>query len=233
MEQYVFYLLIACFSGFLPSLFANPNNQLATIQERMDDLAVFLGTTQFIGSEINKEALPAPYDFLLTQPLMTLGIEKYYQRIPVIQLIHKERNQKNNTYSRAIYMLLDRYKYKKSKIPRQRDPKKAIVELAFITMNFNELPEQAIFSILNSNTPFGKILVNNKINVVTDGRAYFSVNCNSVLVKVLHCKKNSTLYGRINTLIRKDNKKWISKVIEILPGLTCNNKQCSVILENQ
>ena len=121
-------------------------------------------------------------------------------------------------------MLLDRYKYKSRAIDSQEDRKQVIVELAFITMNFNALPEQAIVSILNTNVPFGKILVNNKIDIVTEDRAYFSVRCNFDLVKLLHCRKNSTIYGRINTLIRQDNKKWVAKVIEILPGLTCKDK---------
>lgn len=34
------------------------------------------------GTKISKDMLPVPYDYLLTQPLMTHGIEKYYQRTP-------------------------------------------------------------------------------------------------------------------------------------------------------
>ncbi|MCL9685569.1 hypothetical protein [Legionella maioricensis] len=231
-RQYAFYLLIVCFSASFSSLFAiTSNNQQATIQQRMDDLAVFLGAPRFSSSEVNKECLPTPYDFLLVQPLMTMGIEKYYQRTPSIQLIHGRMDQKRNTYSRAIYMLLDRNKYK-SEISKPKDPKQVVVELAFITINFNELSEQAIAAILNTNVPFGKILINNKINTFTEDRAYFSVKCNFDLVRLLHCRKNNIIYGRVNTLIRKDNKKWVAKVIEILPGLTCKNKDCSVLLEN-
>jgi hypothetical protein len=222
---------MAYFSGSFSSLFAITNNHQDIIQARMDDLAVFLGADKFSNSEIDKESLPTPYDFLLIQPLMTIGIEKYYQRTPSIRLIHAQKNQKKNTYSRAIYMLLDRYKYKSG--VSKLNSNQLIAELAFITINFTSLPEQAIVSILNTNVPFGKILVNNKINVFTQDRAYFSVKCDFDLEKLLHCRKDSTIYGRINTLVRQDNKKWVAKVIEILPGLRCKDELCSVILENQ
>lgn len=183
------------------------------IQSRLDDLSLFLGMSKIMGAEVNEKDLPAPFNYLLQQPLMTLGIEKYYQRAPIIQVIHEEINQKDNTYSRAVYLLLD--KNKKKGIGGELD--QIIAVLAFITINFNELPHTAIANVLHSTIPFGKILINHKINTTSTDKAYFAVNCTPDLVKRIHCKLDALVYGRVNTLVKKDNGQWLAKVVEILP----------------
>ncbi len=57
-------------------------------------------TAYMISTKISPDKLPAPYHYLLTQPLMTKGIETYYQRTPIIQTINASKNQYNNTYHR-------------------------------------------------------------------------------------------------------------------------------------
>lgn len=215
---------------FCPVFASSSTQQSVIIQERMDNLSNFLKINKLVGMEVNKESLPKPYNFLLVQPLMTIGIEQYYQRTPEIKTIYAEQDHKSNCYSRVIYMFMNKEKVKYRKGGIQSKSNNINVELAFITINFNELSEQVIRSILENKTPFGKILVNNKIKTFTKDRAYFSVKCTSDLAKILHCKINKNIYGRINTLVREDNKNWVAQVIEILSGVTCSDTQCTVLL---
>jgi hypothetical protein len=163
--------------------------------------------------------LPMPYSYLLTQPLMTLGIEKYYQRTPIIHTIYAVKNQKTNTYSRAILMLLDSRKTRNNAKIAQEKKEEVTVELAFITINFNELPEKVINDILNTSVPFGKLLIVHHLKTSSSKRLYFSLQCSKELAKRIGCKINNQIYARMNTIVRKDNKKWLAQVIEILPGV--------------
>ena len=171
-----------------------------------------------MGIKVCRDVLPAPYNYLLTQPLMTKGIEKYYQRTPFIQTIYAIKNQHNNTYYRAIMMLIKDSKARNNVQLAQRKKEVMVVELAFITMNFNELPEKIIEDVLNTNVPFGKLLSNNHVEVHTTDRTYFLVKCDKVFASLTGCHLNSKLYGRTNTIIRADNNKWLAHVMEILPG---------------
>lgn len=174
-------------------------------------------------SDISPEMLPIPYDYLLTQPLMTKGIENYYQRIPIIQTICALNNIKNNTYSRSIIMLIDNNKIRNNAELAQNKKESTVVELAFIKMNFSALPKSIITDILETSTPFGALLAKNNIKVSTTNRTYFSTKCNKKLVSLTRCKLNSFIYGRTNTLIRVDNRKWLADVVEILPGFLQNS----------
>lgn len=165
---------------------------------------------------VTLDNLSVPYDYLLTQPLMTIGLEKYYQRTPMIKVIYALRNQHRNTYSRVIIMYVDRHKNRNNPILAQKKNEAIPVELAVITVNFNELPEKIITDILHTEIPFGKLLTNHHFKTSTGERTYFTVSCNNFLRTMAHCKLNKKLYGRTNTIIRSDNKKWIAHVVEIL-----------------
>ncbi|WP_019218196.1 hypothetical protein [Legionella tunisiensis] len=175
---------------------------------------------------INKDKLPVPYNFLLIQPLMTMGIEKYYHRTPKIEIISAKKDEQTNTYSRAITMLIDGDKKRNDVKIAQLTNEAVVVEFALITMNFSELPDKVITGVLNTQIPFGKLLVMNKLKAYDIGQQYFAVQCDSVIAQYLHCPKNSRLYGRTNTIIRKDNQKWIAQVVEILSGPSCQDKSC-------
>lgn len=228
IKKIFFYLLIIQPLTSFYSVFATSSiKEVTAIQERMENLSTFLNVKELTSVSVNKDSLPTPYSFLLIQPLMTLGIEQYYQRTPEIRTIHAQQDRKNNRYSRAIYMVLNKEKKNSSKLKQSNE---ITVELAFITINFNELPNNIVKNILQSKTPFGKLLANNKIDTFAKDRAYFSVQCTNDLMKILHCKTNTPVYGRINTLVRKDTKNWVAQVIEILSGVTCNDPQCTVLL---
>ncbi|WED42706.1 hypothetical protein [Legionella cardiaca] len=176
--------------------------------------------------KIAEARLPKPFDFLLTQPLMTFGLEKYYQRQAQIKVIYKQENELNHTYSRGILMLMDSNK-KRNNIEIARAKKEAVVvEIALITMNFKALPQKVITGVLHSEQPFGKLLSANHVKTVSSGREYFLLNCNEKLANLIHCKTNSKLYGRVNTLSRADDNRWLAKVIEVLPLVSCTDSQC-------
>ncbi len=186
--------------------------------KELNEFYNFLGK-QIKLSPLNQDKLPPPYDFLLTQPLMTIGLEKYYSCTPQIQKIEAVKNEQENTYSRIIAMLVDSNKKRNDVNIARARKEEVVVELALITMNFNELPKEIITSVLNTNIPFGELLIENNLEVVSE-RHYFSVDCDAILFSDFHCSGNKKIYGRINTLIRKDNDRWVARVVEILPDVT-------------
>ncbi|AHE65903.1 hypothetical protein [Legionella oakridgensis] len=175
--------------------------------------------TRLHAVNISQEQLPKPYDFLLTQPLMTPGLEHYYQRTGKIKIIKVVRDRENNTYSRVITMVMDSDKQRNNATIAERRKEAMTVELALITINFNELSEKIIAAILTSNVPFGTLLLKNNIPVYDSDRQYFTIRCDEYLMKWLHCKLGSRLYGRTHLLRKKENDAWIASVMEILPCL--------------
>ena len=135
--------------------------------------------------------LPQPYSYLLTQPLLTIAIEHYYGAAPMIKLVAENLNLHNNLYYRTIIMML------KNRI---------IAERAGIVMNFNELPHPLIKQILNTNIPFGRLLYEAHVPIISQYQNYFALRhgCNRIN------------YGRTNTILRADNHHWLARVIEIL-----------------
>ncbi|MGC1182914.1 hypothetical protein [Legionella sp.] len=209
---YVFYVL---FIFQIPHAASIPvDRQLQDIQKKVSMLA----NIDKMATQVSQSMLPSPYDYLLTQPLMTIGIEKYYQRTPIIQTIYAKKNQYDNTYYRAVIMLLDHNKTRNNVALAQKKKEIMVVELAFITMNFNELPKKVIADVLNTNIPFGTLLLKNHIKTLSTSRSYFSVKCNEILSSVTHCNLNSQVCDRTSTLTRTDNNQWIAHVVEILPG---------------
>ncbi len=184
--------------------------------QNMQQLITSFSNTKEVGITVEQSVLPFPYSNLLTQALMTKGIEKYYQRRPIIKTIYVERNKNNNSYFRVILMLLDKNFARNKPDLAQKKGETIVAELAFITMNFNELPNELITEVLNSNIPFGQLLLTHHVNTYSADRRYFSLSCTEALSSLLHCNLKSTLYGRTNTLVRTDNKRWVARVLEIL-----------------
>jgi hypothetical protein len=168
--------------------------------------------------ELQQSQLPAPYDFLLTQPLMTQGLESHYGRTPIIQPLYAKMNDNDNTYSRTIIMLVDRDAVRNNPELAKEKSETVVVEVGFITMNFNALPEALIHDVLNTDIPFGKLLETYHIKTESVGREYFSIHCGNELALLTHCELNKKIYGRKNTLIREDNKNWVARVVEVLTG---------------
>lgn len=169
--------------------------------------------------KIDENNLPKPYDYLLTQSLMTLGLEKYYQRTAIIKVVHVNNNKKNKVYTRTILMLIDSDKKRNNAQLAQANKEDIPVELALISINFNELPKEVLSKIIHTNIPFGKLIKEYNIRTYGSNREYFSIECDQNLSKLLHCELQETIYGRTNTLRRVDNRKWIAHTVEIIPCL--------------
>jgi hypothetical protein len=168
-------------------------------------------------TEIAEYALPDPYRFLLTQPMMTLGIAHYYQATPKIRPpLYIIDNTQNHTYSRAITMIVDSDKMRDDALLADQESDSIIVVLGMITINRLALPSTVIDDIMNTQIPFGALLAKARIKINHTNRRYFSIPCHNALAKQLHIDKNSVLYGRTNTLVHEDNQQWIARVVEIL-----------------
>lgn len=169
-------------------------------------------------SPLKEKELPPPYDFLLTEPLMTISLEKYYSRAAQIKTIDAIKNENENTYSRVIMMVVDGDKARNDIKLALAQREEIVIELALIVINFNELPENIIKGVLNSKVPFGELLVSNHLESLTTELGYFSVNCSAMLLPYFAGNANNKLFGRRNTLVRKDNGKWIAQVVQLLSG---------------
>ncbi|KTD20965.1 Uncharacterised protein [Legionella lansingensis] len=193
----------------------------------LDEFPMFFNKQSL--EKINRASLPKPYDSLLTQPLMTTTLEKYYQRQAKIKVIYSQKNNKMNTYSRAILMLMDKDKTRNDVQNAQTRKEDVVVELGLITMNFNELPQGVIHGVLHSDVPFGKLLLNHQVSVYSTGQSYFRINCTAKLRQLLACKAKDKLYGRTNILMNKVSHRWLARVIEILPLRRCVDRSCVVL----
>ncbi|WP_298622779.1 hypothetical protein [uncultured Legionella sp.] len=193
------------------------------IQNRLDALSAVLKNRLSLIKQIDKEDLPTPFDYLLTQPLLTVGIETFYKRTSAIRVVHAERNIKDNVYTRVITMILDQNSKRNNPAIAERLNEQVIVELALISIYFNELPADFIHDILTSDIPFGRLLKSKKIETNSKNQYYFSTVCNTALLSFLKCQLNSPIYGRINTIVRTDNNRSIAQVIELLPVLNIVN----------
>ena len=174
-------------------------------------------TSAFSITNIEQAKLPYPYNFLLTQPLMTQTLEKYYKRTPIIQTQATDFDPIQNSYARTITMLIDRDKQRNNADEAQKTGETQVIELAFIKMNFSELPKEIIEEIRHTNIPFGKLLEKHQIKVLTKNRVYFTTTCTKEIALFMQCNLNKVLYGRKNTIVRGDNHQWLAQVIEILP----------------
>lgn len=155
---------------------------------------------------IAQNQLPAPFNQLLTQPLMTETLAGYYKTKPIIKTLDAYQDQIRHHFYRVILMLDNR----NPKIPR-------IIELGFIQINLNELPPEMIQELLSTNIPFGQLLRDHKIKIDTKDRQYFTLICSKKLEELTHCQIDTTLYARRNTIVSAANGQWIAKVIEVLP----------------
>lgn len=165
---------------------------------------------------IDETKLPAPYAYLLTQPLMTKGIERHYGRTAIIQILYAEQNEEKTIYSRIIRMLLDNNKQRNNPQLAQRTNQTFIAELAFITINFSALSKPMIKDVISTKLPFGALINKHHLNVISSDRSYFTIKCSKDLAALTHCTLNKTLYGRRNTLVDVKSRQWLAKVVEIL-----------------
>ncbi len=178
--------------------------------------SIQLDTLQSPRFSVSANQLPPPYNILLTQPLMTPTLEKYYQRKTIIQPLFVQENQQKQTYSRVIIMLVDTNKSRDNPTDAITTKETKTVELAFITINFQALSNSMQKNVRETNIPFGALLRTHHVNVETKNRAYFKIKCDEQLNALLGCPINHNTYGRMNTIVDRQTKKWLAQVTEIL-----------------
>lgn len=167
---------------------------------------------------VSESSLPKPFDYLLTQPLLTKGIENYYKRNALINPIQAKMDHENNIFTRSILMLVDRNADRNNVEQAKLKNETTALEFSTIQMNFSALPKSVITDVLNTNVPFGKLLINQAISVKTTNRTYFKIKCDKTLSKILKCSENTYVYGRKNTILDAENMIWLAKVTEIISG---------------
>lgn len=203
------FILLLILSNLLSPLASSSNmSNQKNIQELLNQVRN--------SSQLHQSNLPSPYSFLLSQPLLTKALERYYERKAFIKKIYVSRNVANNTYFRTIIMLIDSNKKRNDFKIAQKNNETSIVELAFITINLAELPKPMINDILYSDIPFGTLLTKYHIEIKTSQRSYLSTRCDNQLAELIHCHLEETLYGRTNTILSKVNKEWLAEVVELL-----------------
>lgn len=167
---------------------------------------------------IEDKELPHMQSLLLTQPLLTLALTEYYQRTPkILSPLKVEDDIKNNCYARNIIMIVDKHTERDDALLADTKNESMVVALGFILINLSALPNHLIENIRTTQTPFGALLVKNKINTYNKNTRFFKLSCDEYLSSQLNCEQGEILYGRSNTLMRDDHL-WIADVFEILTG---------------
>jgi hypothetical protein len=160
-------------------------------------------------------ALPAPYDLLLTNPLMTLGIEKYYQRILKIRApLYTLQDTKQQLLSRAVLMIVDKDARRNQAQIADAQGQSLVVALGLIQIYYAALSPLMLEEILTTQNPFGALLAQHKIMTQQKDSHYFNVKSGSIFSEYFPNK--TVLYGRTNTLTRQDNGQLLAHVVEIL-----------------
>ncbi len=167
---------------------------------------------------VRKSELPVPYDFLLTQPVMTLGIAHYYQRTPKVRPpLYVVEDAQQHIYSRGIIMIVDKNARRDDASRADHLRQSTIVELGLININTAVLPEGFLDEIRHSRTPFGALLAKYQVKTHDTDQYFFKIQCQKVLRLNLGCSRGQMLYGRTNTLVNQQNIR-VANVVEILTG---------------
>ncbi len=168
---------------------------------------------------INQNDLPKPADFLLAQPVMTVGVAQYYQRTPKVRTpLYILENSAQKIYCRGVIMIIDNNSARNNAILADTLHQSTIVELGLISMNIAALPANFLDDIKHSRTPFGALLVQYQIKTQDTQQHFFKIQCNEPLHKNLGCTLGQPLYGRTHTMINQQGI-WIADVVEILTGV--------------
>ncbi len=170
-------------------------------------------------SPVTALQLPAPYDFLLTQPLMTVGITEYYQRTPKIRTpLYAIQENAQQTFARAIVMIIDRDSQRNNALIADPLGEAELVELGLIQMNLAVLSKPLVDNLRHSQVPFGALLVDYQMKTRPDRTHYFKVVGNALAPYLAH-NNQVVLYGRANTLICEKSGQWLARTVEILTGI--------------
>ena len=157
---------------------------------------MFIKDLNFI--QISKLHLPPKYKELLDHnQSMTLRLESFYHQEMCIEVI--EDIISDNVYKREIIMFGS-----KEHIPR---------ELAYIEIFLENLPNESIRKeVMEGKKPFGKILMDYKIEAIREIETFFTVYDERMLKYSKDL--NDFCYGREYSILLLPKKKKIANVIE-------------------
>ena len=158
---------------------------------------MFIKDLNFI--QIPKLHLPPKYKELLDHnQSMTLRLESFYRQEMCIEII--EDTALNNIYKREMIMFGS-----EDHIPR---------ELAYIEIFLKNLPNRlARKEVIEGKKPFGKILIDYKIEVIREIKTFFKVYKDERMLKYSK-GLNDFCYGREYSILLLSGKKKLANVIE-------------------
>lgn len=168
--------------------------------------------------------LPRPMRFLLSQPLMTQGIQQFYGRTPKIRPpIQTYYPVDENTYFRAITMIVDQDPIRDHALIADGCGESQTVALGLIHMHLAALPDDLILAVLKGQTPFGALLTQHSIPTQSHYVYYQVLDRYGFLRTYLPQVVDSQVpfyYARTNTLRDSRTGVWLARTFEILPTMT-------------
>ena len=149
---------------------------------------------------LKKEEVPAPYQRLLVHSNdMTPTLEGFYGEPMRITVLNREREP--GIYLREVILAA----------ARARRP----VEYGAIRIWLDRLPEPARLRVLEERHPLGNILQTEQLPHLSWPQAFFQVNADAHMSRVLELRQPGTLFGRRNLLLTGD-RRLLAEVLEVL-----------------
>ncbi len=149
---------------------------------------------------LKKEEVPAPYHQLLVHSNdMTPTLEGFYGEPMRIAVLNREREP--GMYLREVILTS----------AHARRP----VEYGAIRIWLDRLPEPARLRVLEERRPLGNILQTEQLPHLSWPQAFFQVNADAHMCRVMELHHPATLFGRRNLLLTGD-RRLLAEVLEVL-----------------
>ena len=147
--------------------------------------------------------IPAEYRVLLVhESKMTPTLEAFYQDDTYLETLASK--QHHDYLSRQILLKLKTTHH--------------IVEYGMITIVLKHLPAGIRQQVLETNIPFGRILMDHGMTTFCRPHCYYSLPADKELAEILGLQEGTTLYGRSNHIIDEQGQP-LAEVVELLPGI--------------
>ena len=149
---------------------------------------------------LKKHQVPHPYHRLLVHSHdMTPTLEAFYRQPMRIAVLSREREE--GAYLREVIL----------KTESEARP----VEYGVIRICLEHLPAAARQRVLEEERPLGNILQTEAIPHVSWPQAFFRVEADAHIARVLHLSRPGALYGRRNVLL-DSSRRLLADVLEVL-----------------
>ena len=152
-------------------------------------------------TQLSGEEMPEPYRHLLVHSRdMTPTLEAFHGHKLIITVLSREREE--SSYYREVLLR-----------PALETPP---VEYGVIRIHLDKLPSGARAAVLAEERPFGDILQTEAIGHLSWPQAFFQIEADDHIGRVLGLRPPATLYGRRNVLV-DGSRRLLAEVIEVLP----------------